>query len=32
MIYDIFAELEDLNTEAAKLVAIIKNNFEGLGA
>ena len=31
MIYDILAELEDLNAEAAVLAAIIKKNLEGLG-
>jgi hypothetical protein len=31
MIYDILAELEDLNVEAAVLTATIKKNFKELG-
>ena len=30
MIYDILAELEDLNVEAATLIATIKKNLEGV--
>jgi hypothetical protein len=32
MIYDILAELEDLNAEAAVLAVGIKKNFEEVGA
>jgi len=31
MIYDILAELEDLNAEVVKLAAIIGRNFEEVG-
>lgn len=31
MIYDILAELEDLNAEAAVLAATLKKNLEELG-
>ena len=31
MIYDILAELEDLNVEVFRLTAIINKNFEELG-
>ena len=31
MIYDILAELEDLNAEAAVLAVAIKNNLEEVG-